>query len=135
MFDCSSAQFLAIEEALNDTNRRIAMPMPAANDSEFENLDVVLELLHAAEYIANGGNRYYNENNEVLEYRNIINTNTNLITMAINAEPGCQLRNFLKVVKFAFNYEAWEIFRRVAYKIIQIIDVRSHFYHNAIIGL
>jgi len=55
MFDCPSAQFLAIEVALNDSNRRIAMPMPAANENEFEMLDVVLELFFAAEYIVNGG--------------------------------------------------------------------------------
>jgi hypothetical protein len=55
MFDCSSAQFLAIEEALSDSNRRIAMPMPAGGENEFENLDVVLELLYAAEHIVNGG--------------------------------------------------------------------------------
>ena len=98
MFDCSSAQFLAIEEALNETNRRIAMPMPAANESEFENLDVVIELLLAAEYIASGGNRAPVDDSEVVEYRAVFNSNSSLITMAINAENGVQLRNFLKIV-------------------------------------
>lgn len=125
MFDCSSAQFLAIEEALNETNRRIAMPMPAANESEFENLDVVVELLLAAEYIANGGNRATLDETEMYEYRDVYNSNASLIQMAINAESGVQLRNFLKVVKFAFNYEAWDIFRRLSTKLINIIEVKS----------
>lgn len=125
MFDCSSAQFLAIEEALNETNRRIAMPMPAANESEFENLDVVVELLLAAEYIANGGNRATLDESDMYEYRNVYNSNASLIQMAINAESGIQLRNFLKVVKFAFNYEAWDIFRRLSVKLINIIEVKS----------
>lgn len=125
MFDCSSAQFLAIEEALNETNRRIAMPMPAANESEFENLDVVVELLLAAEYIANGGNRTTLDETEMYEYRDVYNSNASLIQMAINAESGVQLRNFLKVVKFAFNYEAWDIFRRLSTKLINIIEVKS----------
>ncbi len=124
MFDCSSAQFLAIEEALNETNRRIAMPMPAANESEFENLDVVIELLLAAEYIASGGNRAPVDDSEVVEYRAVFNSNSSLITMAINAENGVQLRNFLKIVKFAFNYEAWDIFRRLSSKLINIIEVK-----------
>jgi hypothetical protein len=55
MFDCGSAQFLAIEEALNDSNRRIAMPAPAGGEFDYEMLDVVVELLFAAEYLANGG--------------------------------------------------------------------------------
>ena len=55
MFDCSSAQFLAIEEALSDSNRRIAIPGPTTNENEPEILDVTLELLFAAEYLSNGG--------------------------------------------------------------------------------
>jgi hypothetical protein len=64
MFDCPSAQFLAIEVALSDSNRRIAMPMPAANENEFEMLDVVLELFFAAEYIVNGGSTKTAQKNE-----------------------------------------------------------------------
>jgi hypothetical protein len=54
MFDCGSSQFLAIEEALNDSNRRIAMPTPAASQYEVEVLDGTLELFFAAEHIVNG---------------------------------------------------------------------------------
>lgn len=114
MFDCTSGQFLAIEEALNETNRRIAMPMPAANESEFENLDVVIELLLAAEFIATGGHRANTgDESEECEFKYIFNSNTSLMKMAVNCENGVQLRNFLKIVKFAFNYESWDIFRFV----------------------
>ncbi len=54
MFDCASSRFLAVEEALNDSNRRIAMPTPAATDIDVEILDVTLELFFAAEFLANG---------------------------------------------------------------------------------
>lgn len=54
MFDCTASQFLAIEEALSDSNRRIALTAPAANENEVEILDVTLELFFAAEYLANG---------------------------------------------------------------------------------
>ena len=54
MFDCGSAQFLAVEEALSDSSRRIAMPSPAGSEFDFDLIDVVLELLFAAEYLSNG---------------------------------------------------------------------------------
>ena len=54
MFDCASSRFLAIEEALSDSNRRIAMPTPAGTESDVEVLDVTLELFFAAEFLANG---------------------------------------------------------------------------------
>ncbi len=141
MFDCSSGQFLAIEEALNDTNRRVAMPMPAANESEFENLDVVIELLLAAEFIAYGGcssvatattpaaiadNQTNFKSGDELDFKFLFNSNQSLISMAVNGENGVQLRNFLKVVKFAFNYEAWDIFRRLAFKMVNLIEASPH---------
>ena len=87
MFDCSSAQFLAIEEALSESNRRIAMPMPAANESEFENLDAVLELLFAAEHIANGGGgKYPIENSELQDFKSVFNSNISLMNMAIKCK-------------------------------------------------
>lgn len=52
MFDCPSAQFLAIEEALSESNRRIVMTAPAGVD-DYEMIDVIIELLLAAEYLSN----------------------------------------------------------------------------------
>lgn len=124
MFDCSSAQFIAIEEALNDSNRRIAMPMPAGGENEFENLDVVLELLFAAEYIANGGGGKASiTTGELVDFKGIVSKNDTLIKMAINCENGVLMKNFLKIVKFAYSYENWEIFRRLAIKTTSFIEV------------
>ncbi len=36
---------------------------------------------------------------------------------------GVQIRNFLKIIKLAFCYEAWEIFRRLSNKIIAFLEV------------
>ena len=124
MFDCSAAQFLAIEEALNDSNRRIAMPMPAGGETEFENLDAVLELLYAAEYISNGGGgKTPIATSDLADFKGIVTKNDTLMKMAINSENGIQMRNFLKIVKFAYSYENWEIFRRLANKTIPYIEV------------
>ena len=55
MFDGSSAQFLAILESLNNSNRRFLQTSPPASDSEPEILDVFLELMLAAQEILAGG--------------------------------------------------------------------------------
>jgi hypothetical protein len=87
MFDCSSAQFLAIEEALSDSNRRIAMPMPAGGESDFENLDVVLELLYAAEYIVNGGGgKAALLTSDLSDFKGLNLKNDTLIEMAIKCK-------------------------------------------------
>ena len=85
MFDCSSAQFLAIEEALRDSNRRIAMPTPAANENEFELLDVALELFFAAEYLANGGGgKNPVSNDQLSDFKSLVYSNQSIMQMAID---------------------------------------------------
>ena len=52
MFDCGAGRFMAIEEALFDSNRRcgVTRPMGGENEKEeIENQDTILELLYAAE--------------------------------------------------------------------------------------
>lgn len=54
MFDCRCAQFLAILQALSDSNRRLVLASPAASEQEIEILDVTAELFYAAQYILQG---------------------------------------------------------------------------------
>lgn len=128
MFDCASAQFLAIEEALAETNRRIAMPSPAATDGDFEILDVVVELLLAGEYLAATGG------SPDLDFKALVgdgdeneagqsNNSVSQISMAIAGGSEIRINGFLRLVKFAFNYEAWEVFRRLSVKITSFIQV------------
>ena len=127
MFDCASAQFLAIEEALAETNRRIAMPSPAATDGDFEILDVVVELLLAGEYLAAAGG------SPDLDFKSLVgggdeneaaqSNTSSQIAMAIAGGSEIRINGFLRLVKFAFNYEAWEVFRRLSVKITSFIQV------------
>lgn len=119
MFDCPSAQFLAIEEALGDSNRRIAMSAPAANENEFELLDVALELLLAAEYLAQEDFKAL----VTLDDNEESNSGGSQMAMAIAGGSEVRMAGFLRVVKFAFNYECWEVFRRLSTKIISFIQV------------
>ncbi len=119
MFDCGSGQFMAVEEALADSNRRCVVTMLAGGDSEkeeAENQDTVLELLYAAEYIACGGSKK--------ELKAVRGLDSSQLRMAVRGESGVNLRNFMRVVKLAFNYEAWELFRRWSFKIMKIVEVR-----------
>lgn len=86
MFDCSSGQFLAVEEALNDSNRRIGLPAPAVNDNEFELLDVALELLFAAEYLANGGGGRQSllQPKDITDFKGLVLNDLSQISMASN---------------------------------------------------
>lgn len=125
MFDCGSGQFLAIEEALGETNRRIAMPAAAANDTDFEILDVVIELLLAGEYLAMGGS-------QELELKALVSGDgdsstqpRSQIELAVGGASDVRVSGFLRLVKFAFNYEAWDIFRRLSSKLITFIQVYS----------
>ena len=57
MFDCRCAQFLAILQALSDSNRRLVLTSPPAIDQDIEITDVTTELFYAAQYILQGRNR------------------------------------------------------------------------------
>ncbi len=46
-----------------------------------------------------------------------------ILNLTLKAENGVQIRNFLRVVKLAYNYESWDIFRRLSYRIIPFIEV------------
>jgi hypothetical protein len=130
MFDCTSAQMLGIEEALNDSNRRIAQPCPGASDQDFEMLDVILELLFAAEYIINGGGgKTPIDNSKLSDFKALIfDENKNLMTMAVNGENGIKLNNVFRIIKLAFNYESWDIFRRLAHKLLHLVEVNFNFF-------
>ena len=55
MFEGGSAQFLAVLEALNDSNRRILLTSAPTQDNEPEILAVYAELFMAAQEILAGG--------------------------------------------------------------------------------
>ena len=101
------------------------MPMPAANDNEFELLDVALELLFAAEYLVNGGGGKSPASfEELFDFKSLVtDTSRSQISMAIGGENGVQILAYLKIVKLAFSYEAWDVFRRMSTKIVNHIEV------------
>lgn len=128
MFDSSAAQFLAVEEALSDSNRRIAMPGPAVSENESELLDIILELLFAAEYLAND-NMNQGSNASTQEFSQFSSLtshpNASLISMAVKKQNGIPIKSFIKIIKFAFNYESWDFFRRSAHNLLSALEVSN----------
>lgn len=120
MFDCSASQFLAIQEALSESNRRIGMPTPAANENEVEILDVALELFFAAEYLINGGGgRAKLANEKLSQFKAVQTTNKSLIQLAIEGSDIIPLRNVSKMAQFAFSYENWDSFKNLSSTLLQ----------------
>ncbi|XP_037702863.1 cilia- and flagella-associated protein 54 isoform X3 [Choloepus didactylus] len=110
MFDNSASRFLAILEALSDSNRRILQTGPIATD-EVELRDVVSELFIAGKellIISNTGadGRLDFPKSSFLE---LIIQRKNLIS--VDAA--------VKFIKLAFTYEEWSLFESVA---VQLID-------------
>lgn len=103
MFDCSSAQFLAIIEALSDSNKRMAIPGASGSDAENENLDINIELLLAAEYLVNAsGGRSSLPNDNLSDFSDLVIDNSNQLLIAIQ---GTCLFLFLNILRFCLHFK------------------------------
>ena len=55
-------------------------------------------------------------------FRSLVLSERSQISMAVGGEHGVQIRNFIKIIKLAFNYEAWDVFRRLSHRILAFIE-------------
>ncbi|KAK7102964.1 hypothetical protein V1264_021114 [Littorina saxatilis] len=115
MFEGGSAQFLAILESLNDSNRRILLTSPPTLDNEPEILDVYAELFMAAqEILAGGGGNRATATKTQMQLGSpplsAVAEHHSLIDMATRGEDGVPLDCAIRVVKLAYNYEHWDVF-------------------------
>ncbi|XP_053377953.1 cilia- and flagella-associated protein 54-like isoform X4 [Mercenaria mercenaria] len=115
MFEGSSTQLLCILEALNDTNRRILITSPPAPDSEVEILDVYAELFMAAQEILAGGGGVRAAMPKPTSPVGVVGLagivpSKSLMEMASKGEDGATVEGAIKIVKYAFCYEQWDVF-------------------------
>ena len=102
------------------------MPGPAVSENESELLDIILELLFAAEYLANDNTNQgaHTSTQEFSQFSSLIgNLNASLISMAVRKQDGIPIKSFIKIIKFAFNYESWDFFRRSAHNLLSALEV------------
>ncbi|CAF3330500.1 unnamed protein product [Rotaria sp. Silwood1] len=126
MFDCRCAQFLAILQALSDSNRRLVLTSPAASEQEIEILDVTTELFYAAQYILQVKHANVDQiagANENSTYPNItLKQDVSLIDLAVNGQYVIPLSYVLQLLKLAFNYQVYDIFESLMEPISELVD-------------
>ncbi|XP_062991053.1 cilia- and flagella-associated protein 54 [Elgaria multicarinata webbii] len=108
MFDCNSAHFFAILEALFDQNRRTLIPGPPVPD-EVEIHDVVSELCFAGVDILDGGG-ISGPGNTPTNASSVITTSSTLMQQILSGRNGVSAESVLRFLKMAFSYEEWDSF-------------------------
>nr|DBA31011.1 TPA: hypothetical protein GDO54_006926 [Pyxicephalus adspersus] len=111
MFSNNAAQFLAIVEALTDSNRRVIQAGPPVPD-EPEIHDVIAELFFAGVDILSGGGIKPERGtpaNIPSELSRILN-DCSLLELAVEDKNAVSAEAVVKFSKLAFSYEHWEVF-------------------------
>ncbi|XP_069846637.1 cilia- and flagella-associated protein 54 isoform X3 [Dipodomys merriami] len=112
LFDSTASRFLAVLEALSDSNRRVLQTGPFATD-EVELRDVVTELFIAGKelFVANIGT------SGKLEFPRI-----SLLECMVEKKNVISLDAALKFIKLAFTYEEWSLFESSAVQLLLSLE-------------
>ncbi|XP_018409374.1 PREDICTED: cilia- and flagella-associated protein 54 [Nanorana parkeri] len=111
MFGNNATQFLAIVEALTDSNRRVLQAGPPVPD-EPEIYDVIAELFFAGIDILSGGGikpERGTAGNIQGELGRLLNDGS-LLELAVEEKNVVSAEAVVKFLKLAFSYEHWEVF-------------------------
>ncbi|XP_032644428.1 cilia- and flagella-associated protein 54 isoform X3 [Chelonoidis abingdonii] len=110
MFDGTAAHFLAILEALSDSNRQALRPAPPVPD-ETEIRDVVSELFFAGmDILAGGGSFASTQGSYCAEFSGVISASSTLLQLILTGKNGVSGEAAMKFIKLAFSYEEWDVF-------------------------
>ncbi|XP_056430458.1 cilia- and flagella-associated protein 54 [Hyla sarda] len=111
MFGNNAAQFLAILEALTDSNRRILQAGPPVPD-EPEIHDVIAELCFAGIDILSGGGNKGERNMRSTPQSELCKLlkDSSLLELAVQEKDAVSAEAVVKFSKLAFSYEHWEAF-------------------------
>nr|XP_051701750.1 cilia- and flagella-associated protein 54 isoform X4 [Oryctolagus cuniculus] len=113
MFDCTSIRFLAVVEALSDSNRRILQTGPVVTE-EVEIRDVVSELFMAGKELLLVSNMGTNGTFDFPK--------TPLMELMIERKNVISLDAAVKFIKLAFTYEEWSLFESSAWQLIYFLQ-------------
>ncbi|XP_019370589.1 PREDICTED: cilia- and flagella-associated protein 54 isoform X2 [Gavialis gangeticus] len=110
MFDGTSAQFLAIIEALSDSNRRLLHTAPSLPE-EPEIRDVISELFFAGmEILSGGGSSTSTQDCTYIDPSGVINASSTLLQLILTGKNGVSGDAAVQFIKLAFSYEEWDAF-------------------------
>ncbi|XP_017366955.1 cilia- and flagella-associated protein 54 [Cebus imitator] len=113
MFDSAASQFLAVLEALSDSNRRILQTGPIVTD-EVEIHDVVSELFMAGKQLLIMSNTGADG---MLDF-----PKTSLLELVIERKDVISVDAAVKFTKLAFTYEEWSLFESSAAHLIYFLQ-------------
>eukprot|EP00071_Canis_lupus_P025498 XP_022259055.1 cilia- and flagella-associated protein 54 isoform X3 [Canis lupus familiaris] len=113
MFDSTSSRFLAVLEALSDSNRRTLQTGPVATE-EVEIRDVVSELFMAGKELLIMSNTGADG---MLDF-----PQTSLLQLTIKGKNLISIDAAVKFVKLAFTYEEWSLFESSAGQLIDFLQ-------------
>ncbi|XP_029811624.1 cilia- and flagella-associated protein 54 isoform X2 [Suricata suricatta] len=113
MFDSTASRFLAVLEALSDSNRRPLQTGPVVTD-EVEVRDVVAELFIAGKELLIMSNTGANG---MLDF-----PQTSLLQLIIKGKNVISIDAAVKFIKLAFTYEEWSLFESSAGQLIDFLQ-------------
>uniref|UniRef100_G1NXT2 Cilia and flagella associated protein 54 n=1 Tax=Myotis lucifugus TaxID=59463 RepID=G1NXT2_MYOLU len=116
MFDSTASRFLAVLEALSDSNRRTLQTGPIATD-EVEIRDVVSELFLAGRELLIMSNTAVDG---MLSF-----PKTSLLQFIIERKNIISIDTAVKFTKLAFNYEEWSLFESAAGQLIDFLQTQD----------
>ncbi|XP_068129765.1 cilia- and flagella-associated protein 54 [Hyperolius riggenbachi] len=126
MFGNNAAQFLAIVEALTDSNRRVLQAGPPVPD-EPEIHDVIAELFFAGIDILSGGGikpdrgTHGNTHSELSK----LIKDCLLLELAVDEKDAVSAEAVVKFSKLAFSYEHWDVFDAVISPLYEFLQAQE----------
>ncbi|XP_069620558.1 cilia- and flagella-associated protein 54 isoform X5 [Ranitomeya imitator] len=126
MFGNNAAQFLAIVEALTDSNRRVLQAGPPVPD-EPEIHDVIAELCFAGLDILSGGGNKGERNvggTPESELCKLLKESS-LLELAVQEKDAMSAEAVVKFSKLAFSYEHWEAFDAIIAPLYSFLQAKE----------
>ncbi|XP_075712881.1 cilia- and flagella-associated protein 54 isoform X2 [Rhinoderma darwinii] len=126
MFGNNSAQFLAILEALTDSNRRVLQAGPPLPD-EPEVHDVITELFFAGIDILSGGGNKGERNMRGTPQSELCKLlkEPSLLELAVQEKDAVSAESVVKFSKLAFSYEHWEAFDAIITPLYSFLQAKE----------
>ncbi|KAM4035751.1 cilia- and flagella-associated protein 54 isoform 2-T2 [Anomaloglossus baeobatrachus] len=126
MFGNNAAQFLAIVEALTDSNRRVLQAGPPVPD-ELEIHDVIAELCFAGiDILSGGGNKGERNMGSTPESElGKLLKESSLLELAVEEHDAMSAEAVVKFSKLAFSYEHWEAFDAIIAPLYSFLQAKE----------
>ncbi|XP_044535095.1 cilia- and flagella-associated protein 54 [Gracilinanus agilis] len=122
MFDCGSAQFLAILEALSEPNRKVLQTGHISEEIEVR--EVIAELFMAAGELLSDVCTGHSPCGKPSFSKNIF-LNFSQMKLSIDGKQGVSIAAAVRLIKLAFTFEEWHLFNAAVPHFIGFLQVQS----------